>query len=307
MRFSATTADIVRSNGKGSRAESIDAGNLLTVEDVTMDASEFPRCEQGHPMSRAGERETHTCTYCQRIAPKSDWMHPNRNNLWTCRQNMRGTGPADACQDFYLCDDCAICPYTVNTAVELYSESAHSWSKEGTIVGRQITALEITHDDDDGELTSSLIQVASAAIRPKPQPIALIRVSKEYSIPTLEESIEGCQFLVDTKAGGSLCRLTPVAAHILATEKIREAQPRMQHNIAGVKQQNRDREIRQMQQRYICWGGATWVFVEDDRRYIQLSNLRVGDRVMTSSTEYRAVTRIWATDYTDPKRNTEGK
>eukprot|EP01043_Picozoa_sp_COSAG02_P005869 COSAG02_NODE_162_length_32474_cov_13.222511_5_plen_1530_part_00 len=100
--------------------------------------------------------------------------------------------------------------------------------------------------------------------------------------------------------------LSPVAYEMCVAETTRRSQPLLQQAIASKKEADRENDIRRELMRGICWGGDTWVFVSDDRRYIRLRDVDVGDRVLTADGKtYRAVARVWVTDYSDPKRKTE--
>eukprot|EP01043_Picozoa_sp_COSAG02_P024578 COSAG02_NODE_1348_length_13137_cov_10.847293_2_plen_733_part_00 len=103
--------------------------------------------------------------------------------------------------------------------------------------------------------------------------------------------------------------LSVPALKMLVSQMQWRNQPQLQAHLRVQKDIDRKQEIsdqkRRAQRRYVCWGPKTWVFVDDERRFTRLQNLMVGDRVLTADGVFRAVTKIWISDYSDPKRNTE--
>ena len=165
---------------------------------------------------------------------------------------------------------------------------------------------------EDGEVE---IRLESKKLRHGSGMRELVRITRDHRVPLVdgEGENEEAELLMD--AAVSTCAtmdtalfqpLTPVAYEMTVSATKRSRQPELQQMLKVQKAENRQRDIQSEQMRGICWGGDTWIFVQDDRRYIRLRNVAVGDRVLTADGRtYRAVTRVWVTDYTDPKRNTE--
>ena len=99
----------------------------------------------------------------------------------------------------------------------------------------------------------------------------------------------------------ALLPLSPVAYELLVDQQ----RNMVRRDLQTIGHERRKEAAEEQMSPSICWGGATWIFVADGRRYVRVRDIVEGDEVRTATGQYRRVTRIWETDYSDPKRNTE--